>query len=290
MSIRVSGISKSIAYGVSTIALSLGLASPGLSDPVLPGLTNLNFTQANGGGTVSPKCQFTSCNLAGWTGGSGLIYIDGQAPGTTASTGAGLQTYYSPTGTISPTANYVQADGNPLSESGFQVSVSGLTVGQTYTLGFYQAAGQQSSGGFSGATTNQWIVSLGTSGLFSASASAPSVPDPSCGTTCVYSSSDPTASIKATTLMSVPSQGQVNWEAVSVTLTADATTDLLSFLAWGDNGNTTNLPPIAFLSGVDSPATLSSTPLPGTLPLLGIGLVGIGGVLRRRRVKHATTS
>ena len=287
MSIRVSGISKSIAYGVSTIALSLGLASPGLSDPVLPGLTNLNFTQANGGGTVSPKCQFTSCNLAGWTGGSGLIFIDGQAAGTTATNGANPE-YFAPTGTIAPTANYVQADGNPYYESGFQVSVSGLTIGQTYTLGFYQAAGQQQ--GFSGQTTDQWIVSLGTSGLFSALASAPSVADSSCGTHCVYSSLDSTASIAATTLMTVPSEGQVNWEAVSVTLTADATTDLLSFLAWGDNGNTTNLPPIAFLSGVDSPATLSSTPLPGTLPLLGIGLVGIGGVLRRRRVKHATTS
>ena len=82
----------------------------------------------------------------------------------------------------------------------------------------------------------------------------------------------------------------VNWEAVSVNLTADATTDLLSFLAWGDNGNTTNLPPIAFLSGVNSPATLSGTPLPATLPLLGIGLVGLGGMLRRRRAKDATAS
>jgi hypothetical protein len=288
MSISRSSVSKSIACGVSTIALSLGLASPGLANPLLPGLTNLNFTQANGGGTISPKCGFTSCNLAGWTGGNGLIYVDGQAAGTTATTGAGLQTYFSPTGSIAPTANYVQADGNPQYESGFQVAISGLTVGQTYTLGFFQAASQQI--GFGGATTNQWIVSLGTSGLFSASASNPSVQDTNCGTTCVHSSLDPTASIAATTVMSVPSGGGVNWEAVSVNLTADATTDLLSFLAWGDNGNTTNLPPIAFLSGVDSPATLSGTPLPATLPLLGIGLVGLGGMLRRRRAKDATAS
>ena len=33
-----------------------------------------------------------------------------------------------------------------------------------------------------------------------------------------------------------------DWNFVSVSLTADATTDLLSFLAWGDNGNTINLP------------------------------------------------
>ena len=91
MSVSKSSISKSIACGVSTIALSLGLASPGLANPLLPGLTNLNFTQANGGGTISPKCGFTSCNLAGWTGGNGLIYVDGQAPGTTATTGAGIR-------------------------------------------------------------------------------------------------------------------------------------------------------------------------------------------------------
>jgi hypothetical protein len=287
MSISKNGIGKSIACGVSAIALSLGLASPGLADPLLPGLTNLNFTQAKGGGTVSPKCQFTGCNLAGWTGGSGLIFIDGQGASTNATNGPN-GTYVAPTGTIAPTANYVQADGNPYYESGFQVSVSGLTVGQTYTLGFYQAAGQQQ--GFGGATTDRWIVSLGTSGLFSASSTAPSVPDATCGTKCVYSNSDPTASIAATTVMSVPSEGGVNWEAVQVNLTADATTDLLSFLAWGDNGNTTNLPPIAFLSGVDSPATLSSTPLPATLPLLGIGLAGVGGLLRRRRVRQATAS
>jgi hypothetical protein len=285
MSVSKSSISKSIAYGVSTIALSLGLAGPGLADPLLPGLTNLNFTNLS---SQSPKCSFTSCGVVGWTGGNGLIYIDGQAAGTTASDGGLLNTYFSPTGTIAPTANYVQADGNPQYESGFQVSISGLTVGQTYTLGFYQAASQET--GFGGATTNQWIVSLGTSGLFSAVSSAPSVPDTSCGTSCVYSNSDPTASVQATTPMSVPSEGLVNWQPVSVNLTADNTTDLLSFLAWGDNGNTTNLPPIAFLSGVDSPATLGSTPLPATLPLLGIGLVGLGGMLRRRRAKAATAS
>ena len=45
MSVSKSSISKSIACGVSTIALSLGLAGPGLANPLLPGLTNLNFTQ-----------------------------------------------------------------------------------------------------------------------------------------------------------------------------------------------------------------------------------------------------
>ena len=149
------------------------------------------------------SAAFTSCNLAGWTGGNDLIYVDGQAPGTTATTGAGLETYFSPTGSIAPTANYVQAD-ILYNESGFQVSISGLIVGQTYTLGFFQAASQQI--GFTGATTNQWIVSLGTSEIFFASASTPQSRT-LIAHECVHSSLDPTASIAATTVMSVPSGG-----------------------------------------------------------------------------------
>ena len=127
--------------------------------------------------------------------------------------------------------------------------MTGLTIGQTYTLSFYQGASQQV--GFDGATTNQWIVSLGTSGLYVASSGNPSVENTNCGTNCIYVNSDATASIAASTLMNVPNHGVVGWNYVSVDLTADATTDLLSFLAWGDNGNTTNLPPIAFLAGVE---------------------------------------
>ena len=104
--------------------------------------------------------------------------------------------------------NYVQADGNPYYESGFNYeTVTGLTAGTTYTLSFYQAASQEV--GFSGPTTNQWIVALGAPGstLFSALASSPSSPDSSCGTHCVYTDSDSSASIAASTLMSVPSEG-----------------------------------------------------------------------------------
>ena len=49
--------------------------------------------------------------------------------------------------------------------------------------------------------------------------------------------------------MNTPSGGLTDWNFVTVQLTADASTEFLSFLAWGDNGNTTNLPPILFLPG-----------------------------------------
>ena len=81
--------------------------------------------------------------------------------------------------------------------------------------------------------------------------------------------------------MTTPSGGVTPWQYVSVNLVADASTELLSFLAWGDKGSTINLPPIVFLSGVNAPPGL--VPEPATLSLIGVGLVGIGAVRRRRR-------
>jgi len=173
--------------------------------------------------------------------------------------------------------NEVEADGNPVYESGFNYTVHGLTPGQTYTLNFYQAASQQgpNSGAFTGATTEQWIVSLGTAGLTDCAGCLGN-------NNSSYSNSDPTASIVATALMNTPSEGLVDWNYVTVHLTADSATDILSFLAWGDNGNTTNLPPMVFLTGVNSPSGLIS-PEPGSLVLLGGALVGVGLAVWRRR-------
>ena len=71
-------------------------------------------------------------------------------------------------------------------------------------------------------------------------------------------------------------------------MTADATTELLSFLAWGDNGSTVNLPPIAFLSGVDSPNGL--VPEPSTWAMMIMGFVGLAFVGRRQMKKRAVAA
>jgi hypothetical protein len=82
--------------------------------------------------------------------------------------------------------------------------------------------------------------------------------------------------------MTTPSGGLTDWNYVTVNLTADSTTDLLSFLAWGDNGNTVNLPPIVFLTGVNS-AAVGFVPEPGSLLFLGIFLLILGGAAAIRR-------
>jgi PEP-CTERM motif len=88
--------------------------------------------------------------------------------------------------------------------------------------------------------------------------------------------------------MTVPTGTAVGWQFVSVDLKADAPTELLSFLAWGDNGSTVNLPPMAFLSGVDSPNGL--VPEPSTWAMMIIGFVGLGFAGRRQLKKRAVAT
>ncbi len=270
---------KTISIGLPVVGLSL-LACSAQAFPFLPGLTNLDFTQYTG---TAPKAPFTSVNPVGWSGGNGLIFIDSNVPAQSAAGPVYLQTYGNPGILSGPAYNYVEADGNPSFESSFNHQLTGLTPGQTYTLSFYQAASQQTGFANGQYTTEQWIVSLGTSAMTYCNG---------CGAAdayygghdSTYSNADPLASVVATSLMTTPSGGTTPWQAVSVNLTAHATNELLSFLAWGNNGNTVNLPPMVFLTQVDTP-DLALVPEPETLALFAVGLLGFAVSRLRKPAK-----
>jgi hypothetical protein len=246
--------------------LALSLAAYGAHAEVLP-VQNLTFTDFGPGG-LAPKTIFYYANAVGWTGpGSGdLVSID--APGTATETGSGGNSYavYGPFADPPPGGNFIQMDGNPIYENSFNQVINGLTTGTDYTLSFWQAAGQQQ--GFSGDTTEQWKVFLGT-GTFSVN----------CGSNPCTVSTTGDMTEDDSPLMNTPSEGVHGWELVNMNFVATASSETLSFLAWGDNGNTTNLPPTVFLAGVNSPSLI---PEPSTWAMMVMGFLGMAFVGRRQ--------
>ena len=180
--------------------------------------------------------------------------------------------------TVPAGTNFYQADGNPAFESTIFQTVTGLTAGTTYTLQFQQAAGQQGyPTGFSGATTEQWKVFLGVGGIGTNCTSNP------CTVTGTANNQEEDSPI-----MDDGSMMNVDWNNVNLSFTptsadlAGGSSAVLTFLAWGDSGSTTNLPPTVFLEGVN---TTPVVPEPATLSVLGVGLLGLGGLRLRRRAK-----
>ncbi len=201
--------------------------------------TNLVVNGSFDADTTASKIQFEN-HVTGWTGGANLTYL---APPGTADDGSYLSVY-GPFPTTSPDGgNFVLADGDPNYSGVISQTISGLIIGKSYVVNFYQAAGQQL--GFTGPTTEQWQVSFGSSSQLSS-------------------------------LFSLPEAGVGPWQAQSMTFTASAVSQVLSFLAVGTpNG----APPISFLDGVSLTAAV---PEPATWGLMLVGFGAVGITARRR--------
>lgn len=236
------------------VALAVALAGSLAAGPARAAadlIMNGNFEQT----TMTSPQEMNSGNVSGWTtSGYNFIFFSGTADTTGSYTpqynqnltlwgphngGAAGNTMpaSSPTG-----GNFVGADAN-YEVGAISQTVAGLTAGAQYVLGFWWAAAQQA--GFTGTTQEQWGVTFGNQ-------------------------------TQSTALVTTPSQGFVPWTHASMTFTASAATQVLSFLAASPSGGQ---PPFSLLDGV----TLVAAPEPATWCLVVAGLFGSALAARRRR-------
>jgi hypothetical protein len=152
-----------------------------------------------------------------------------------------------------------------------QQTITGLTYGDSYAVTFYWAAAQQES--FNGPTIQAMNVCLGSS----AESYKNTGSQPLSGGTNASSNISCAGSSASTPLIDLSSHAFSGWQSETFDLTANSTTDILSFLSYGN----VQQPPFALLDGVSM--NLAPTPEPGTLPLLFTGLMGGLGVLRSKK-------
>jgi len=183
---------------------------------------------------VVPDGTAVYTNLKAASGGSLVLYGNNQTESVNDPTGSGW---------------FIAADG-AFNVAAIQQTLTGLTVGEQYTVTFYQAAGQQT--GFSGSTSDQFQVSFGSE-----------------------SQESTLISINGTATEVTP------WEEQSMTFTADSTSDVLSFLPQGNPGEPE--PPFALLADV------SVTAVPEPLSGFGLGAIialGLGVCLKKSKLAN----
>jgi len=223
-------------------------------------VTNGDFTLlSNGLGQLT-----TNTVATGWST-SGYNFVFTQADQAVNGSYGGLALWDANNGGANGWNGLAATSGNFLAMDGaFETgavtqTITGLTVGNQYDLSFSYAFGQQTN--HYGATTQQLLVGLGSTNL-----GYPSL----------------------TTSVSLPNQGFSGWTTVSETITADASTETLSFLAQASPA----VPPFALLSNVSLTDVAAPAPSPATglLSLTGLAvLLGFArlGAFRRGRAPIA---
>jgi hypothetical protein len=239
------------------LVLMLGVSGLAGSAQAANMVTNGNFEN-----TVTPsgssQINWDGASVNGWTSAAAgaypsynFIYVNGDGSANSRF-GANSVSMWSVTNDTRPGGGGNFIASNPAFDSGsLSQSITGLTIGATYSVSFDWAAAQQQ--GFSGATTEGWQVSLGSQ-------------------------------TQTTITISNVDHGFTGWFTATMEFTATSASEMLTFLATGGPAGTQ--PPFVLLDNV-SMNLLRGVPEPITLSVFGIGLVGAAAWKRRRASKKA---
>ncbi|MBV8646344.1 hypothetical protein [Paludibacterium sp.] len=236
------------ALSIAALGLALSFANAAEATNLV---TNGDFSTNGGGGQVG-----FNTTLNGWTLANSQSYTFLFGSGTQATSGVtgqyGSLSLWGPGNgsqnglTSSPAGGYFIAQDGAFQQAAMQQTINGLVAGQNYAVSFYWAGAQQS--GFTGATTEQWEVSLGGQNLY-------------------------------TSVVSDPSEGFSGWQYTTLTFTATSSSELLSFLSIG---TPSGVPPFALLDGV-SMTQVASAPEPASAAVMLTGLAGLMALVWYRR-------
>ncbi|HBK08917.1 MAG TPA: PEP-CTERM sorting domain-containing protein [Acetobacteraceae bacterium] len=258
---RAGALTAALAVALSFIADPATAADPNLAvngSFATTSTKSTEFGSTNNGYT--PPVQLTGWSTAGYN----FVYL----PNTIDTTGAISQ--YNTTATLaspgirmwgpndggpanglpqaSPTGgNFIAADG-AYEVSAITQTITGLHVGAKVYVSFAWAGAQQS--GFTGPTTDNWTVDLGSS--------------PS----------------QTTPTVSLASEGATAWMNQTFSFIATSSSEVLSFLA---TGTPTGQPPFALLANV-----VVTAPEPASVVLMLSGMAGLLVVARHRRTRAVT--
>jgi hypothetical protein len=220
----------------------------------------VNYEFSTRANTPTVGTPATTQGVTGWTGTGFALYF---IAGTQATTGAITEfgdtaNYLRSNVTLSPNGgNFVALDGDDLSGNGgtgtvpgatVSQTISGLTVGSQYDVSFDWAGAQLQNR--SGKTTEQVGVQFGSA-------------------------------VQSTIVLHNVSGGFTGWLQQSFRYTANATSQLLTFISYG---TPVGLPPLILLDGVSVRAVVpAAVPEPASLAAMVAGLVGLGVLARHRR-------
>jgi hypothetical protein len=238
----------------SAIAGALALAFSMGSAQATEFVVNGNFTQLSNG-----LGQFdTNTTVTGWSGNGGYNFVFNTADQSVQGIYGGLALWDAANGganswngtTLSGAGNFAALDGD-FQTSAISQTITGLTPGKQYYLSFNYAFSQQY--GFDGDTLQNLTVSFGST----------------------LNATSPTFSLS--------SHGFSGWLSAGGYVTADSTSDVLSFLAYGN----LPVPPFALVSDV---SLTGAIPEISTWAMMLAGFAGLGFVGYRRRAKNSAVA